>query len=554
MTCMACRKWSDLAEKLQLEIARFRLLEKSLRESEELYRTLLQKSLAGIYVVQNGKFRDVNENAASFAGYAREDLIGMKSDAIIHPDDRTLVKINARLMLQGKRTDPHSFRIITKQHHVRWVMEMVTSITYNGRPAILGNSMDVTELMATEERLRESESLYRAIFEHTGTATIIIEEDTTVSLVNGQFVTMSGYRRKDWEGKRSWTEFVVPEDVERMLSYHRLRRINPHLSPRNYEFGFIDSRGRRRDIALTVGMIPGTKKSVASMADITDLKGAERLLRESEILYRTIFETTGTAVIIIEEDMTISLANTEFETLTGAPKEYWEGKRQWTEIVADKDLERMKKYHEARRLDPSAAPGRYEFTLVDKNGQSHYIFITIAMIPGTKKSVASLTDITEQKRTEAALRKREGEIQRKSRHLQEINTALKVLLQQREEDRRELEEKVLMNVKTFVLPYLEKLRSKKLTEGALSLIEVLEANLSNIISPFSQRLTSRYLHLTPKELQVADLIKNGKTTKDIAEMMGICPGAVSLHRHNIRKKLGLNKEKINLRTFLSSME
>ncbi|MCX7634481.1 MAG: PAS domain S-box protein, partial [Syntrophales bacterium] len=300
MTDDIYRQQAELIEKLQAEIARYRLLEKNLRESEELYRTLLQKSLAGTYVVQDGKFRDVNDNAASYAGYTREDLIGMKSDSIIHPEDRAQVKKDGRLMLRGTRIVPHTFRIITKQGQVRWIMELVTSITYEGRPAILGNSMDITELMMAQAKIGESENLYRAIFEHTGTATIIIEEDTTVSLVNEQFVTMSGYRREDWEGKRSWTEFVVPQDVERMLSYHRLRRVDPSLAPRNYEFGFIDSAGRVREVALTVGMIPGTKKSVASLADVTDHKAAERRLKESEALYRTIFETTGTAVIIIE--------------------------------------------------------------------------------------------------------------------------------------------------------------------------------------------------------------------------------------------------------------
>jgi PAS domain S-box-containing protein len=258
-------------------------------------------------------------------------------------------------------------------------------------------------------------------------------------------------------------------------------------------------------------------------------------------------------VIIIDDDMTIILTNTEFETLTGAPKSYWEEKRKWTEFVSPKDLPRMIRYHEARRTDPAAAPGHYEFTLIDKKGNHHHILNTIAMIPGSKKSVASLTDITDQKHSEAALRKREKEVQMKSQNLQEVNTALKVLLKQREEDRTELEDKVLSNVQTLVLPYLEKLKQVRMTERDVSLVQVLEANLLNIVSPFTQRLTSRHLRLTPKELQIANMIKDGKTTKDIAALMNVCPGAVSLHRNHIRKKLGLNKEKINLRTYLGSM-
>lgn len=665
-------------DELERRIEQYKAMEEKLRESEEIYKTISQKSFAGIYVVQDGRFCNVNENAASYAGYTVEALVGRESDCAIHPDDKQNVKKNAREMLRGIRTAPHVFRVITGQGNVRWIMETVTSISYGGRPAILGNCMDITEHKLAEERLRESENLYRAIFETTGTATIIIEEDTTVSLVNTEFITMSGFTREEWEGKKSWTEFVVPADVKRMKQYHHLRRVDPesvprnyefgfidnqgnirdvivtvgmipgtkksvasvlditdlklaekklresedlyrtifentgmatiiieedttvslvntefikmsgfnreewegkkswtgfvvptdvermkgyhylrrenaNAAPRNYEFGFIDSRGRIRDVMLTIGMIPGTKKSVASFADITEFKLAEQKVRESENLYRTIFETTGTATIIIEEDMTLSLVNTEFENLSKAPREYWEGKRKWTEFVTRKDLARMQGYHKKRRIDPATAPRNYEFLFLDKENNLKNVIITIGMIPGTKKSVASFADITEQKHSEAALRKREREVQLKSRNLEEVNTALKVLLTQREEDKSEMEEKVLSNVKGLVLPYIEKLKNSRISKRDMSFVSILESNLINIISPFSHRLSSRHLNLTPKELQVANLIKDGRTTKEISEMMGICAGAVALHRNHVRTKLGIKGKKINLQSYLGSL-
>ena len=292
---------------------------------------------------------------------------------------------------------------------------------------------------------------------------------------------------------------------------------------------------------------------MASFADVTEHKLAEQKLRESENLYRTIFETTGTATIIIEEDMTLSLVNTEFEHLSGSARDYWEGKRKWTEFVTQKDLPRMLGYHKKRRLDPLGAPRNYEFLFLDKRSNIKNVIITIAMIPGTKKSVASFADITEQKRSEAALRKREREVHMKSRNLEEVNTALKVLLKQREQDKSELEEKVLSNVKGLVLPYLEKLKKSRISKRDMSFVNILESNLTNIISSFTHRLSSRHLNLTPKELQVANLVKEGKTTKEIAEMLGICAGAVSLHRNHVRNKLGINSKKINLQSYLSSL-
>ncbi|UCF84055.1 MAG: PAS domain S-box protein [Desulfobacteraceae bacterium] len=135
---------------------------------------------------------------------------------------------------------------------------------------------------------------------------------------------------------------------------------------------------------------------------------AARALRESEDKYRTIFETTGTATVIIEEDTTISLANRKFAKLSGYTQEEVEGKKSWTDFVADKaDLDRMMAYHTARRIDPNGAPRNYEYKFIDKNGTVKEIFATLAVIPGTKKSVGSFLDITERKRTEEALRESE---------------------------------------------------------------------------------------------------------------------------------------------------
>lgn len=128
--------------------------EKALQESEELYRVLAEKSFAGVYVVQNGKFRFINSNAASYAGYTPGELIGRESIKLVHPEDREQFKKNAIEMLYGKRTSPYEFRIITREGQIKWLMEMVSSIIWEGRRAVLGNSMDLTDRKRTEEEIR----------------------------------------------------------------------------------------------------------------------------------------------------------------------------------------------------------------------------------------------------------------------------------------------------------------------------------------------------------------------------------------------------------------
>ena len=172
------------------------------------------------------------------------------------------------------------------------------------------------------------------------------------------------------------------------------------------------------------------------------------------------------------------------------------------------------------------------------------------MIPGTEKSVASLLDITDRKIFEKSLKEREEELSIKSRNLEEVNSALKVLLKQREEDRMELEEKVLTNVKTVILPCIEKLKESPVDDSQRARLETLEIHLREIISPFLHRVSQACFRLTPQEIQVAAFVKDGMTTKNIAENLGVSTRTIDTHRDNIRKKLGIKNKHTSLRSFL----
>jgi DNA-binding CsgD family transcriptional regulator len=131
---------------------------------------------------------------------------------------------------------------------------------------------------------------------------------------------------------------------------------------------------------------------------------------------------------------------------------------------------------------------------------------------------------------------------------------LKVLLKRREKDKSGLEENVLLNVRELVMNYIEKLKKSGLDHRQATWVTIMESNLNDIVSPFVHRLSSKYLKLTPMEIQVADLVKQGKTTKEIAELLNLSKGTIDTHRDNIRKKIGIKNKKINLRTQLMSFE
>jgi len=139
----------------------------------------------------------------------------------------------------------------------------------------------------------------------------------------------------------------------------------------------------------------------------------------------------------------------------------------------------------------------------------------------------------------------------KSKAVEELNVALKVLLRQMQEDKENLEQRFIANVNRLVLPYLEKVRKSRLDQQQSSCLDIVRANINEIMSPFLHK--AQRLNLTPREIQVANLIKDGKTTKEIAEIIGVAPSAIDSYRNSIRMKLSLNKKKVNLQTYLQSL-
>jgi PAS domain S-box-containing protein len=206
------------------------------------------------------------------------------------------------------------------------------------------------------------------------------------------------------------------------------------------------------------------------------------------------------------------------------------------------------------------APDRYEFRVIAKEGKTLWVegFVALINFRGQPTSQVSLVEIQQRKEAEEQLQKAkeslEERVKERTRELNEMNTALKVLLKKREEDQKEMEEKVLFNMKGFVDPYLEKLEMSGLSKEQQAYMDVLKINCSEIISSFSTRLTSGYYNLTPAEIQVANLVKQGKVNKEIATILNISVRTVETQRNKIRKKLYISNKRINLRSHLLSLQ
>jgi DNA-binding CsgD family transcriptional regulator len=196
----------------------------------------------------------------------------------------------------------------------------------------------------------------------------------------------------------------------------------------------------------------------------------------------------------------------------------------------------------------------FDYPCHSEDGPHWYYMRAIRMSgDGPMRVVTSHEEITALKLTEEALRESQEKLMEQKQSLQETNIAMKVLLKQREEDKLELEKKVLNNVKDLVLPYVDKLKNSRLKAKDRTLVEIIDTHLQDIISPLLQRFSNAKILLTPQEMQVASLVKDGKTSKEIADVLNVSETTVNFHRKNLRVKFGLTNKRTNLRSYLLSL-
>ncbi|MBW2311688.1 MAG: helix-turn-helix domain-containing protein [Deltaproteobacteria bacterium] len=154
---------------------------------------------------------------------------------------------------------------------------------------------------------------------------------------------------------------------------------------------------------------------------------------------------------------------------------------------------------------------------------------------------------------EKALKKQVEELEVKADSREQSNKALRILLKQRDEDRDGIEEKVVANVRELVMPFLRNLKESKLNAQQKINLDVIEGNLNSIISPFSRTISTKYLSLTPQEIQIAVLIKEGKSNREIADVMNLSRRTIESHREHMRRKMGLKHKRANLRAHLLAL-
>jgi PAS domain S-box-containing protein len=397
-----------------------------------------------------------------------------------------------------------------------------------------------------EEELNRVRAMFEGLFEFAPAAILVVNHEGRIIQVNKQTERLFGYSRSELLGTP--LEILLPERFREIHKEHRRKFLaEPHVRPMGRE---LELYGRRKDssefhvdIALGPLQIEQDFFVLAVVRDFTEFKKSEAgRLREKSISDATIDNMPG-IFYLLDEWGKLLRWNKNLEQASGYTA-LEISKMRFLDFFAGED----KKTMEQSIAVFTKGQTTLEADLTSKDGSktAHFFTVSRVDIARTQWLVGIGVDITERKGMELALRE-------SAENLSEVNSALKALLRQRDEDRKEFEEAVLLNVKNLILPYFEKLRGSKLENNQKTWLDILETQLREITSPFTRKLTFQQMNLTPTEIRVAAMVKDGKTTKEIAEILGSSEKSISVHRNHIRSKLGLHGKRVNLEAYLASL-
>jgi len=296
--------------------------EEDLKDSERKFRILFEDSRDAIFMTTSeGKFVNANKAFLDLFEYTKDELAEITAaNTYFNPSERA--RFRAEIEAKGAVRD---YEIMLRKKDGAVMHCLLTATTRRANDgAILcyqGIIRDISAQRQMEETIKESETMYRSIFETTGSATIIIEENTIISMANREFETLSGYGKDEIEGKKSFAEFLDKEDVQKLSEYHQMRKITPDTAPRNYDFRFIDRFMNTKNVLLTIAMISGTRKSIGSLLDITEQKQFQESLAKSFKTMRDIIESAPIGIFIVNKKGDVDFVNPEMLQISGATRE-----------------------------------------------------------------------------------------------------------------------------------------------------------------------------------------------------------------------------------------
>lgn len=412
-------------------------------------------------------------------------------------------------------------------------------------------------LKIAQEALREVEDKCQAIINNIEDGYYEVDLDGNFTYFNDAMALITGYSRQE----------LIKMDNRQIMDEYHTRQVSDifkkvyhtGLAAKAIDWELIRKNGSRCIIEVSVSL----KKDLNSRPvgflgiarDITQRKLMEQALRESEQKYRTIIENIEDGYYEVDLAGNYTFFNDAMTKIIGYTRD---------EMMGMNNRKYMDEYNAKQVFDvfnrvylTGLATKALDWKLVAKDGSMRFIEVSVTLKRDLNSQpigfMGIARDITDRRQYLETLEAREKELEIKTRSLEEVNTTLKVLLERRDIDKAALEDTIIGNINDLVIPYLERVKKRTADKRSQAYLAVLENNLETITSSFFRRLTTRYANLTATEIEVANLVKNGKSIKEIADLLSISGKTVENHRMSIRKKMGIANTKTSLRSHLLSL-
>ncbi len=545
--------------------ASFRGMESLLKNAGKAFMRL-EKGLPGMFYVHSVK--PDGSQQLPFVSQGCRTLFGLNPRDVarepkllfetIHPDDRERRDSSIKKMVATRQPGRELLRHIVRGE-ARWYDCMaIPELQRNGDTFLYGFVFEVTDRKRIENALGVSERKLALAFQAIPDGFSILRLDDGMYIeANAGESKITGYSHEELIGKTTLElkVYAEPEDRKRLVKEFIQQGI-----VRNFEFQFRKKSGELRWDRVSGGLtdIGGATCIIRQFSDITVQKQAQQELKLSEERLRLALHAAGQGLYDLDIPSGLASYSIEYAAMLGYE---WPGFNlsidSWIELMHPDDRKpTLRTYHEY--LKGERPEYSVEFRMRTKSGEWKWILSKgrIVSWDAEGKPVRMLgthTDITPQKKFEAELTRQKVLRDEKAAQLESANQALMAALQHRDAEKRAIEETLFQNLKKLIFPNVVALSACKLPPKVMAHVRALQNNLETAIDSSPLASAIRYRDLTPKELQVAEFIRQGLSTKEIAEFLGISPGSVSFHRNSIREKLRLKNKKTNLKRFLSEM-
>jgi PAS domain S-box-containing protein len=398
--------------------------------------------------------------------------------------------------------------------------------------------------------------LYRSIFENS--LACIYVTDLQGNFLDGNQVSLDllGYKRKDIP-KLNFVNIVADKDLERAFKVLQ-KAIREGRQEKVEEFALKRKDGTLVPVKTVTNFIYKNGEPIALhgiSVDISDLKKAQEAIVKSEQRYRAIIEKGPDAIIIRSKNGIILDANIQATKLSGYSKKELIG-RHVHKLYSPQELKRVKKAMErANRYGRACA----EVNLLRKNGRKIDVEVSASCFTVGQEVLYKIVyhDITEQKNIQERLKNAklelEAQVAERTMELMQSNTALRVLMREMDRKKTERERKLMMSLQAQISPHIQALNKGNLSASQQAHAKLIEEIIQNITAKFTTKTLPETTQLTPREIQVASLVREGMVSKDIAKLMRISRKTVDIFRSNIRKKMGLKDYKVSLRSRLLAL-